>query len=113
MLVKLSKLYKGVTIEVSGEMSMESGKVRKNLAQQLLWAMEDIDEKFPTVSNDGRYDIVEFSVHDDEENEQEYLLITNGQKEYLRKLGVPESKIEKIKTKSEASALITKLAKGK
>lgn len=119
MIVKLSKLYKGVNIEVSAEMSMEAGKVRKNLAQQLLWAIQDIDEKFPTVSDKGIYSdnrlpYNESDLEDEEENEneQEYLLITEGQKQYLRKLGMSEAKISKIKTKNEASALITKLQKG-
>lgn len=116
MIVKLSKIYKGVNIEVSAEMSMDSGKTRKNLAQQLVWAMEDVDEKFPCVGSNGTYSDGKLPYNEDdledEEGEREYLLPTAGQKEYLRKLGLPESKIAKIKTKEEASALITKLQKG-
>lgn len=115
MIVKLTKIYKGVTIEVSAEMSMESGKTRKNLAQQLVWAEEDIDEKFPTVSNSGTYSDGKNPVYEDDEDleeDHEYLQVTPGQIEYLKKLGVKEEKIAKIKTKAEASALISKLQKG-
>lgn len=115
MNVKLSKLYKGVNIEVSAEMSMDSGKTRKNLAQQLVWAMEDIDEKFPPISG-GTYENGKLPVDEDQikedEGEQEYLLITEGQKQYLKRLGLSDAKISKIKTKTEASAMITKLQKG-
>lgn len=116
MIVKLSKIYKGVNIEVSAEMSMDSGKTRKNLAQQLVWAMEDVDEKFPCVGSngiysDGKLPYNEDDLEEDEGGERTYLLPTEGQKDYLRKLGMPESKIEKISTKDEASAIITKLQK--
>lgn len=113
MIVKVSTTYKGVNLEVSANIDGENSKGRKALVQQLEWCRQDVDNIMnigDVVSSDS------LPVYDDEEEDeghQEYLLITEDQKKYLRKLGLSDAKIAKIKTKAEASATITKLQKGK
>lgn len=113
MLVKISTNYKGVDIEVSENIDPNNSKGRKALVQQVEWARQDVDSIMhpgAAVYEDNRLPVAEDD--EEEEGDQEYLLITPNQKEYLRKLGVAEKKIKSIKTKKEASALIDKLQKG-
>lgn len=116
MQVKLTRVYKGVTVELSANVDPQDSKARNALVTQLDWTCQSIDERLhpgeSVHTSVPKNDNLPVDENDLDEEDQEYLLITDGQKQYLKKLGVSEKKIDSIKTKKEASALITKLQKG-
>ena len=107
MKVKASTTYLNVKIEIEDDVDPKDGSGRANVIKQLKYAIDNIGEHFGAdklISGESINPTVEVV------EDGEYLKPTPNQITYLRKLGVAEKTIEKIKTKSEASALITQMS---
>lgn len=129
MKIEVSTVYKGVKIVISDD--VDSSGARAKVVNSLKYTIDNINENFGDMKSVGKVsktseddpdwdDLMEKYYGEEpkqgelpQEGDSTVWEPTEGQKNYLKKLGASDKQIAGCKTKMEASALITKLTNKK